>query len=293
LTSGATVIVNWRACTSPFLANLAGRPDGVYTLSVRLTDIAGNVGPAVSSNYTLDTTAPAAPVFGQRPTSPGASKRPVWTWVTPTGTTAECLVTGAGRVIRDWAPCGSSYTLNLSGQPDGTYRLSVRLTDVAGNVGPAASSSYTLDSMTTPTTGGGGGGGSTGGGGSSGGGSNPPVSTPKPPHVPTPDLTTPIGSLPKTSTGHPALKSAGKPPEQTGSRPLFSPRLPPVGDVPTVIGQVAVKSLEKPQFPLLLLVVVALFLLIQNRIDRKDPKLASAPVESEPMLGFGPAVETP
>jgi hypothetical protein len=63
--------------------------------------------------------------------------------------------------------------------------------------------------------------------------------------------------------------------------------------VPTVIGQVAVKSLEKPQFPLLLLVVVALFLLIQNRIDRKDPKLASAPVDSEPTLGFGPAVEAP
>jgi hypothetical protein len=91
----------------------------------------------------------------------------------------------------------------------------------------------------------------------------------------------------------PPLKASGQTPEQTSSRPLFSPQLPPVGEVPTVIGQVAVKSLEKPQFPLLLLVVVALFLLIQNRIDRKDPKLASAPVESEPLLGFGPAVEAP
>ena len=60
-----------------------------------------------------------------------------------------------------------------------------------------------------------------------------------------------------------------------------------------MIGQVAVKSLEKPQFPLLLLVVVALFLMIQNRIDRKDPKLATAPVDAEPLLGFGPAVEAP
>jgi hypothetical protein len=63
--------------------------------------------------------------------------------------------------------------------------------------------------------------------------------------------------------------------------------------VPNVIGQVAVKSLEKPQFPLVLLVVVAVFLLVQNRIDRKDPKLATAPVDAEPMLGFGPVVETP
>jgi len=81
--------------------------------------------------------------------------------------------------------------------------------------------------------------------------------------------------------------------EQTTSRPLFSPQLPPVGDVPNVIGQVAVKSLEKPQFPLVLLVVVAVFLLVQNRIDRKDPKLAAAPVDAEPLLGFGPVVGMP
>jgi hypothetical protein len=99
--------------------------------------------------------------------------------------------------------------------------------------------------------------------------------------------------VPHPSVTHPPLKSGAKTPEQTSSRPLFSPQLPPVGDVPTVIGQVAVKSLEKPQFPLLLLVVVGLFLLIQNRIDRKDPKLASAPVDSEPTLGFGPAVDAP
>lgn len=103
----------------------------------------------------------------------------------------------------------------------------------------------------------------------------------------------PAGGSLRQPTAHLGLKPAAKSPEESSSRPLFSPQLPPVGDVPTVIGQVAVKSLEKPQFPLLLLVVVALFLLIQNRIDRKDPKLASAPVESEPMLGFGPAVASP
>jgi hypothetical protein len=102
----------------------------------------------------------------------------------------------------------------------------------------------------------------------------------------------PGAGVPTVTAPHPALKPKGKGVEQKTSRPLFSPQLPPVGDVPNVIGQVAVKSLEKPQFPLLLLVVVAVFLLVQNRIDRKDPKLAAAPVDAEPLLGFGPVVGT-
>jgi hypothetical protein len=301
LTRDGVVIVNWRTCGSPFIANLSGRPDGTYTLSVRLTDTAGNVGPAATSNYVLDTTAPGAPGFTSKPSSPDSDRRPSWSWTLPSGTRAECLVTRGGGVVRDWSACGTTYLLSLTGQPDGTYRLAVRLIDVAGNVGPYASSSYTLDSTRTPPAGGGTGGDTSGGGPSNDGGGGggvsgnsgiPPV-TPITPQVPTPDLSTPIGALPRGSAGHPALKATGKTPEQTSSRPLFSPQLPPVGDVPTVIGKVAVKSLEKPQFPLLLLVVVALFLLIQNRIDRKDPKLASAPVESEPMLSFGPIVEAP
>jgi hypothetical protein len=35
-----------------------------------------------------------------------------------------------------------------------------------------------------------------------------------------------------------------------------------------------------------LLLVLALFLTIQNRIDEKDPKLALAPVYGEPDLAF-------
>ncbi|MFL6239023.1 MAG: Ig-like domain-containing protein [Actinomycetes bacterium] len=297
LTRGGTVIVNWRPCTSPFVADLAGRADATYTLAVRLTDVAGNVGPAATSNYTLDTTPPSAPVLSG-PSSPGSDKTPTWSWNVPAGATASCLLTRAGRVVRDWTTCSSPYTANLTGQPDGTYRLAVRFTDAAGNVGPAASSSYRLDSTQQqpppppPVS----------------HGKNPgppPVFTPGPAVLPPPpppatvvrvpsrDLGGPAPTLPRTSTGRPALKPTGKQPEQSSSRQLFSPKIPPVGDVPNVIGQVAVKSLEKPQFPLLLLVVVGLFLLIQNRIDRKDPKLASAPVDSEPLLGFGPAVQAP
>jgi hypothetical protein len=43
---------------------------------------------------------------------------------------------------------------------------------------------------------------------------------------------------------------------------------------------------EKTAFPTGLLVIVVAFLMIQDRIDRRDPKLALAPVYAEPDLAF-------
>lgn len=70
-----------------------------------------------------------------------------------------------------------------------------------------------------------------------------------------------------------------------------SPNRPPSfgsGPVPQVLKDVVTETITEPQLPLALLVVVVLFLLVQNRIDRRDPKLASAPLEAEPELDFGP-----
>ena len=50
---------------------------------------------------------------------------------------------------------------------------------------------------------------------------------------------------------------------------------------------------SRPALPLALLFVVVVFLLVQNRIDRRDPKLAAAPVEGDPELGFGPTYRPP
>ena len=60
-----------------------------------------------------------------------------------------------------------------------------------------------------------------------------------------------------------------------------------------VVRDTVTATLKKPQLPLALLLVVVLFLLVQNRIDGRDPKLASAPIDGEPDLGFGPAVRRP
>jgi hypothetical protein len=47
------------------------------------------------------------------------------------------------------------------------------------------------------------------------------------------------------------------------------------------IGRVAIEAIEKAAFPIALMLMVGAFLMVQNRIDRKDPKLALAPVDSE------------
>jgi hypothetical protein len=39
-------------------------------------------------------------------------------------------------------------------------------------------------------------------------------------------------------------------------------------------------------FPIALLVAMGLFLLLQDRIDRRDPKLALAPLHADPKLDF-------
>jgi hypothetical protein len=59
-------------------------------------------------------------------------------------------------------------------------------------------------------------------------------------------------------------------------------------EVPQAIGNTLAQVARKPTIPLVVLGVVIGFLLLQNRIDRRDPKLASAPVGAEPELDFGP-----
>lgn len=64
----------------------------------------------------------------------------------------------------------------------------------------------------------------------------------------------------------------------------------PGADVLPVVQQVVQSSVSHPAAPLSLAVVVALFLLIQHRIDRRDPKLTAAPRTEPADLEFGMAV---
>jgi hypothetical protein len=54
------------------------------------------------------------------------------------------------------------------------------------------------------------------------------------------------------------------------------------------VAQVALEVAKKIAFPMILVIIVGLFLVLQDAIDRRDPKLALAPVHPDPDLPFTP-----
>ena len=73
-------------------------------------------------------------------------------------------------------------------------------------------------------------------------------------------------------------------------RPAAAPRPAPDDDRGFVetIADAIVPVVQRTAFPLILLILGGLFLLIQNRIDSRDPKLARAPLHAQPDLPFLP-----
>ena len=51
-------------------------------------------------------------------------------------------------------------------------------------------------------------------------------------------------------------------------------------------GEVIVAGAKESAFPVLVLLLALFFLLVQDRVDRRDPKLALAPVHADPDLTF-------
>ncbi|MCW2623146.1 MAG: hypothetical protein JWL64_2748, partial [Frankiales bacterium] len=124
----------------------------------------------------------------------------------------------------------------------------------------------------------------------------PPGVTPVPVPEQVPARLVTVPALP----GSPGAPGPRRPPSPVVSGPT-TPTGPataerPSPSVPLLPGQIAdtlvpaiVDVVGKPALPLALLFVVVVFLLVQNRLDRRDPKLAAAPVQSEPELTFEPA----
>ena len=149
---GATEVYAWGGCGSPATVDLTLKPDGAYTWSVRQTDAAGNQGPTTTGSYTLDTTGPATSIAAA-PASPGSGRSPEWTFSSETGATDECKVDRGVTPVDPWDDCSNPATVDLTGEPNGTYTLSVRATDTLGNTGTTTTSDYTLDASlpATPT----------------------------------------------------------------------------------------------------------------------------------------------
>jgi hypothetical protein len=253
---------------------------------------------------------PAAPVITSSPASPSDSRTPQWSFTIPPGTSAFCKLyfrqPGGRAEIFPSAPCSSPVAYDLTDQPDGMFAFVVQAVDaVSATSAETSSEYYTLNTAGVNQP-------------------QPPAPPPAPapvapaPVAPAPvqpapagpaTLVPPTGSAARPGTSHnpstgapvTASSDASKAPTSAPSASGLEPRahgvLPAnsgsigtaaaeVSNIAGALGRNAPAVATRASFPLLLLVLVVIFLLIQDRIDRKDPKLALAPVYPEPDLPF-------
>jgi hypothetical protein len=132
------------ACTSPL--SYSGLVDGSHTFDVRATDPAGNVGPADSHTWTVDTVVPET-TLTSTPSDPTSSAAPSFSFTaSEAGSSFACELDGGG-----FSPCTSPKS--YAGLADGSHTFRVRATDAAGNMDASpAMHTWTIDA--TPPGGG-------------------------------------------------------------------------------------------------------------------------------------------
>ncbi len=131
----------YAACASPFTT--AALADGAHTVTVRVTDAAGNSASA-SRAFTVDTVAPTVTITGG-PSGATNVATPSFTFTTggaPTST--QCRIDAAA-----YANCASPYV--AAALADGAHTFSVQVTDAAGN-SASASRAFTVDTVAPTVT---------------------------------------------------------------------------------------------------------------------------------------------
>jgi hypothetical protein len=130
----------YAACTSP--ATYSGLANGAHMFNVYAIDGAGNADQTPSSlAWTVDTTPPTTTITSG-PTGSVASTSATFAF-TSTGPspTFDCRLDSAA-----FASCAGS-SISYTGLAQGAHTFQVRSHDAAGNVGPPASRSWTVDTV--------------------------------------------------------------------------------------------------------------------------------------------------
>ena len=150
LEKGGVVLSDWLSCGTPVTYTMTDG-DGTYTLFVRQIDLAGNPSPAATSDYTYDTMAPDAPTIVSPSPNPGNLTVPSWDFDGEPNANFDCQLEKDGVVLEPFSNCLPPELYGLS-DGDGDYVFTVRQIDVAGNVSPTASDTYTLDTAAPETS---------------------------------------------------------------------------------------------------------------------------------------------
>lgn len=138
-------------CASPYTAVTTS--DGAWTLSIRATDMAGNL-TTVSTSWTRDATAPAAPVLSG-PASPTSATGGTFTWAGVVGADGYVCSLDASAPV---ACTSGAPEATVAALADGTHTFNVTSHDAASNSSVTAAWTWvvdtaapTLDVSGTPT----------------------------------------------------------------------------------------------------------------------------------------------
>jgi hypothetical protein len=267
------VVVPERVCPDPATFSLVGLRDGEVSLKVVAIDPAHNRSFPAWSSYVLSPAAPSVtPPHGQSATA-------VWTVNGNTRDSFVCTLTHAGVAVERPQSCGHHPTYEMSQRVAGTYTLSVvqvGAEDARSDPGTASWFWRGLSPVLPPV----------GGGHHPGSGIPPSITKPKPPKNPTPlSRIPPVVRKQFSKLTH----AVGGTSVTTIIRHVQPNRIS--DDVTSAVQGVvhAVGSAGAGTgFPLLLVGLVLAFLIAQNRIDRRDPKLALASIAADDMVNFQP-----
>jgi HD-GYP domain-containing protein (c-di-GMP phosphodiesterase class II) len=130
-------------CHSPL--SLHGLVDGPHAVSVYTIDPLGNVGPAIQTAFTVDTTSPTVTVTSAPPTTITTRSATLNFAVDDPWATAWCSLDGATA-----ATC--SGTVTYPGLVDGPHNIAVFAVDTLGNVGPTVHTTFTVDTTAPVVT---------------------------------------------------------------------------------------------------------------------------------------------
>ncbi|WNG16627.1 adventurous gliding motility protein AgmC [Cystobacter fuscus] len=141
---------NW-SLNAPTLPTL---PDGSYSVTVTTTNTAGDTSPPATSTFTVDTTAPAAPVIVTPPNGAVLNTSPTAISGTAEANTTLSLVLTTGTTSTTYTvpvDASGNWSLNsptLPTLPDGSYTVTATTRDAAGNTSPPSlPSTFTVDTV--------------------------------------------------------------------------------------------------------------------------------------------------
>lgn len=138
---GSTAL--YSPCDSNSTHSVSGLSEGSYEFWVRARDGAG-ITAEVQRTFSIDATEPAAPTITDRPAELTNSTTASWTFSAEPGATFLCSIDSTDN----FSACVSGQEFTV--QTGGPHTFRVKARDQAGNIGPAAQDTWTVDA-TGPT----------------------------------------------------------------------------------------------------------------------------------------------